>query len=444
MLATGLLLVTHWRGLMRYLSGLESILCYDDGVDVAQLTRHTQRLHSDLDLVQETGLDWFRYPWRWHAIERTPGKYDWGFTDEAMLELRNRSICPIIDPCHHISIPRFLEDGFLDPEFPERYLRFVAAGAERYPWANQFTVFNEPFATTLFCGKTGFWYPYHTSDVHFVAIAINVATAVCRVSSMLSNVANFQSVHFETCEHHAGLDQRGREWASRENHMRFLITDLMLGLVRQDHPLYGFLRENGLTDDRMRWFWTHPARIDIFGLNYYVHSEIQWRGTSSGFESVQPSVAPRGFRSVARDYIDRYGRRVMLGETNIRGTIADRTNWLKYTLQECEHLAGDPDTKFLGYCWFPLWDSCSWSRDLCRTAKTEPDPVGIYMLDEPTSFRIKSSLSETFGRLVRGHWTAKDIPALPFSPEVGRWVHGYRRFFEGWRWQCDGPGDLAA
>src|SRR4051794_18128856 len=102
---------------MRYLSGLESILCYDDGIDVAELTRHTERLHSDLELVQATGLDWFRYPWRWHAIERAPRKYDWGFTDEAMSELRKRRIHPVIDPCHHVSIPQFLRDGFLDPEF---------------------------------------------------------------------------------------------------------------------------------------------------------------------------------------------------------------------------------------------------------------------------------------------------------------------------------------
>jgi hypothetical protein len=275
-------------------------------------------------------------------------------------------------------------------------------------------------------------------------MAVNVATAICRVSEMLSKIPEFQSVHFDTCEHHAGLDGPGREYAARENQMRFLMTDLILGSVRDDHPLYPWLRDNGVTGDRLRWFSNHPARIDILGLNYYVHSEIQWRATTSGLTSVRPSAHPRGFRSVAHDYIRRYGRRVMLGETNIRGTLADRMNWLKYTLQECEQLAGDPDTAFLGYCWFPLWDSCAWARDLCRTAKTEPDPVGIYMLDERTGDRIPSFLSDAFQRLIRGHWTAKDLPALPFGPEVRDWVRGYSRFFRNWRWQREEPGELAA
>jgi hypothetical protein len=428
---------------MRYLSGLESILCYDDGVDVAELTGHTGRLDEDLDLVLETGLEWFRYPWRWHSIETIPGKYDWSFTDRAMNALRARAIRPVIDPCHHVSIPAFLDGGFADPEFPERYLRFVAAGAERYPWITEYTIFNEPFPTTLFCGKTGFWYPYRTSDRDFVAMALNVATAICRVSDLLVQIPGFKSVHFETCEHHQGLDDRGREWAKRENAMRFLMTDLVLGRVNQDHTLYGWLRENGLTGERMRWLWKHPACIDILGLNYYVHSEIQWHSGRAGMESTRPSRRPRGFHSVACDYIERFGGRVMLGETNIRGSVYDRTTWLKYTLQECEALSADPDVTFAGYCWFPIWDSCSWARDLCRTAKTETDPVGIYTLDERTMSRQQSPLSECFQRLVRGDWTSRDIPAYRPSSDAREMLRGYERFFDGWSW-VDPPTEALA
>jgi beta-glucosidase/6-phospho-beta-glucosidase/beta-galactosidase len=428
---------------MRYLSGFESILCYDDGVDVAELTRHPERLEDDLDLVRETGLDWFRYPWRWHAVERAPGRYDWSHTDRAMEALRTRAIRPVVDPCHHISIPAFLDGGFADPSFVERYFRFVTAGAERYPWITQYTIFNEPFPTTLFCGKTGFWHPYRASDRDFVGMAVNVATAICRISEFLARNPGFQSVHFETCEHHQGLDDAGRVWAQRENSMRFLTTDLVLGRVNQDHPLYPWLRDNGLTGDAMRWLWKHPARIDVLGLNYYVHSEILWRAGASGIESVRPSANPRGFRAVAGDYVERYGRRVLLGETNIRGTIYDRMTWLKYSLQECEALASELGESFVGYCWFPLWDSCSWARDLCRTAKTEPDPVGIYMLEERTMRRLGSPLSDCFRRLVRGEWTSRDVPACRLSPELRPALRGYERFFTGWRW-VDPPAELLA
>src|SRR3954469_1857452 len=118
----------------RHLSGLESILCYDDDIDVCELTRHDERCEADLVLAKAVGLDWFRYPWRWHRIESCERRYDWSFTDAAMVHMRRLGIEPIIDPCHHVSIPRFLKNGFLDPDFPLQYQRFVAAGAERYDW----------------------------------------------------------------------------------------------------------------------------------------------------------------------------------------------------------------------------------------------------------------------------------------------------------------------
>jgi hypothetical protein len=124
----------------------------------------------------------------------------------------------------------------------------------------------------------------------------------------------------------------------------------------------------------------------------------------------------------------------MLGETNIRGTVYDRMTWLKYTLQECEALARDSDVTFAGYCWFPLWDSCSWAHDLCRTAKTEPDPVGIYMLEEGTMRRLHSPLSDCYRRLVRGDWTSRDIPAYLPSSGLREMLRGYEPFCRSWQW----------
>jgi beta-glucosidase len=411
-----------------YLSGLESILCYDDGVDVAELTRHTEHCLRDLELVKATGLNWFRYPWRWHAIERKPGCYDWGATDEAMTHLRNLGIQPIVDPCHHVSIPRFLDGGFSNPDFANHYTRFVSAALERYDWVRDITIFNEPYPTTLFAGHTGFWYPYRHSPREFVAILANVARAICQVSRIACSVRGMRSVHFETCEHHQALHPWAREWAARQNDMRFLVTDLILGRVNQDHPLYGFLRANGMRVKDLHWFAAHPAKIDILALDYYVHSEMQWREAANGL--VRPSASPRGFASVAMDYVERYGKPIMLGETNIRGTVNDRLGWLKYTHLECELLASRSDVDFRGYGWFPLWDSCAWARDLCRTAKTDIDPVGIYLLDKSRRKRLPSELSEVFAKLVGGELNASEIPDVEFEPPVSEWVRGYLPLME--------------
>jgi beta-glucosidase/6-phospho-beta-glucosidase/beta-galactosidase len=417
--------------LFRHLSGLESILCYDDGVDVAELTRHTEQCLRDLELVKATGLSWFRYPWRWHAIERRPGRYDWGRTDEAMSHLRNLGIEPIIDPCHHVSIPSYLERGFLDPDFAKHYSRFVAAALERYDWVRDITTFNEPYPTTLFAGQTGFWYPYRKSSQAFVAMLSNVARAICEVSRIACSVRGMRSVHFESCEDHQPLYWQDREWADRQNEMRFLVTDLVLGRVNQDHPLYGFLRHNGMRVKDLHWFASQPARIDILALDYYIHSEMQWRKTAAGMKVVRPSSNPRGFASVAMDYVERYGRPIMLGETNIRGSVRDRIGWLKYTYLESERLAARSDVDFRGYGWFPLWDSCAWARDLCRTAKTETDPVGIYRLDQSRRKRLASELSQVFSKLVAGKLSASEIPDVQFDHPVSEWMKGYVPLMEG-------------
>jgi hypothetical protein len=130
---------------------------------------------------------------------------------------------------------------------------------------------------------------------------------------------------------------------------------------------------------------------------------------------------------VALDYVERYSKPIMLGETNLRGSIEERLGWLKYTHLECERLARRSDIDFRGYGWFPLWDSCAWARDLCRTAKTETDPVGIYGLDASRRQRLPSELSATFAKLVAGTIDASHIPDFPLQPPMRDWMSGYRR-----------------
>ncbi|MBV9507798.1 MAG: hypothetical protein JO323_22640 [Acidobacteriia bacterium] len=223
--------------------------------------------------------------------------------------------------------------------------------------------------------------------------------------------------------------------AAHRNTLRFLVTDLILGRVDTGHPLYRFLRLNGMSQRTLHWFLGHPAKIDLLALDYYIHSEMQWRTGKDRIERICPSPVPKGFATVARDYIERYQRPVMLGETNIRGEVADRLGWLKYTYQECEALAQSEGVDFRGYGWFPIWDSCAWARDLCRTAKTEVDPVGIYSLDEKRERRIPTELSRTFEALAKGRITSRDIRPYAFQPPVSDWMRGYARFTEDWVWR---------
>src|SRR5215204_7424909 len=97
---------------MKFLSGFESTHIFGSGTDVLELTRHTDLVEQDLDLVSECGIDQMRYSVPWHSVERVKGKYDWRWVDRALGRMRDMGIAPILDPLHHTSFPEWLAGGF--------------------------------------------------------------------------------------------------------------------------------------------------------------------------------------------------------------------------------------------------------------------------------------------------------------------------------------------
>ena len=70
---------------------------------------------------------------------------------------------------------------------------------------------------------------------------------------------------------------------------------------------------------------------------------------------------------------------------------------------------------------------------MCRTAKTETDPVGIYGLDRCRRKRLPSELSHVFSKLVAGKLSASEIPDVDFDHPVSEWMKGYIPLMEGHR-----------
>ncbi len=240
---------------------------------------------------------------------------------------------PIIDELHHTSFPDWLSGGFAAPEFPELYVRLLEKFSARYDWVQDYTIFNEPLSTTLFCSYTGMWYPHSRSTRAFVQMAQNVGRAICLGSAMLTRRdPAVQLIHVDTAEYHRSLDSKSENWVRFANDRRFMMHDLILGRITRDHPLWLHLHKNGMTSEEREHFIDNPARIDVLGLDYDQHSEMDWfwntRDRAAGISrTVQ---RPRGFRSVAKDYSERFKLPMMLSETNIRGEISDRITWLKF------------------------------------------------------------------------------------------------------------------
>jgi beta-glucosidase/6-phospho-beta-glucosidase/beta-galactosidase len=425
-----------------HLGAFESTKIHGSGEDILSTTRHLERWRHDLGLLHGAGIRDLRYSVPWHRIEISPGEWDWRWMDQPMRFFERNGMRPILDPLHHTSFPDWLTGGFANPNFPALYQRFVEAVARRYDWVAQYTVFNEPLPTTLFCSYTGMWYPHGCSEREFASMAVNVGKAICMAGAALKKMnPRVELVHIDTCEHHQAADRRSEAWAEFANLRRFLLHDLALGRLDRDHPLRPYLLTHGVTRDELAWFEDHPAVFDVLGLDYYLHSEMEWAwsGTLKRADIRLPCERPRGFASVAHDYVKRYRLPILLGETNLRGTVTDRLTWLKFMEEQCERVVQD-GVDFRGFCWYPSIDSTDWCH-CCTKCTFSVDPQGIWRLDRQRRKRHPSILSEYYALLASGQARSKDIPAYRFHNGLEEQLRGYRGLMSHWdRWQD--PGEL--
>ena len=374
--------------------------------------------------LRDAGISQLRYSAPWHRIERIQGTFDWNWLDGPLNFMHENGMEPIFDPLHHTSFPEWLTNGFLHPEFPSLYETFLDRLSRRYPFVRRYTVFNEPLPTTLFCSYTGMWYPHLASDRSFVEMLLQVGRAICCGCEVLRRNVAPEFVHVETAEHHSCRDKASADWTASANARRFLVTDLVLGRVTREHELFPYLVENGAPESELAWFVDCPAHIDILGLDYYIHSEMEWVWDR---EERRPNMAEavqerRGFASIAMDYYHRYSLPIMLSETNLKGEIHDRIAWLRWMEAECEQLV-QSGVDFRGFCWYPSIDSTDWIN-ACTAATGQIDPQGIWSIDPESQARVHTELSTIYSQLARGQIRSIDIPDYIFGPELNHKLQG--------------------
>jgi beta-glucosidase/6-phospho-beta-glucosidase/beta-galactosidase len=422
---------TSIRRPLPHYGAFESTRIHGYRTDILETTRHIERWQDDLDMLRDAELSDLRYSAPWHRIERQPGEFDFSWLDGPMQYMRDNGMRPVVDLLHHTSFPDWLKEGFANPDFPRLYTRFVSRFMRRYDWVDTYTIFNEPLATTLMCSCIGAWYPFRKSDNAFVRMALNVAGAICSVEETIRNFQpDYTSVYIDTCEFHHPLDRGSTRWVEFVNHRRFMMADLVLGRVSEQHPLWNFLVSHGMTDRGARWLRDHPIRIDLLGLDYYPHSEMDWRdGPRTHGELIWPVNSPRGFADVAMDYVSRYNLPVMLGETNVRGTVSDRITWLRFMEEQTARLSEKADVR--GFCWYPSVDSTDWCH-VCAHSTASVDPQGIWYLDKDRYVRYPSELSDWYSRLARGEACWHNLPPYRFLQPLHRDLAGYRKLMRHW------------
>ncbi len=406
----------HRDGALHFALGVEDTFVPQSrpgerAIDEYELTEHYRHWHSDLGLAREAGATMLRWGIPWHRVNPERGRWDFEWLDRVMDRFAELQLEPIIDLLHY-GTPLWLESEFAHPDYPEVVAEYAATVAERYRGvARSFTPVNEPMIHAQFSGQYGYWPPYLTGQRGLAtmveAIARGFVLTQQAIESALGESAVF--VHVDAGFRYVGAvaAREHSETVALMDEQRYLVEDLVTGRVGHDHPLIDWLAENGLSDGALDFFRSNPVMPDVMGVNYYPrHStEVFEPGVhhSGGFGDPRPTRDDglEGLRDVLTTYAARYGVPVMLTETCVTGTIAERAEWLDASVAEVVALAAG-GLPIAGYTWWPVFDMYEWTWRHSQAARKEHLlAMGLWSLEERAGdlVRVPTPLVAQFSAL---------------------------------------------
>jgi beta-glucosidase/6-phospho-beta-glucosidase/beta-galactosidase len=364
-----------------WMTGFECTAFPQAGMDELALTQHDRFWGSDLLLAARAGCTVIRYGIRWHVVNPTPREWDWSSVDGPMQLMRDLGLEPVVD-LFHFGVPAWLGEGVMSPIFPDFQAELARRFARRYPWVRWYTPTNEPYIMSQFGGESAAWYPFRRGEQNFVVAARNVARGLCEAwAEIRREQPDARMLISDTCEYHHALDDGpAAQRAAFLNERRFLLHELYGGRVGEDHRLRSWLVERGMDRGDLDWFREHAASLDIVGLDYYPHSEHQYRSTPDGgyVDETRPLAIQLGPAELVRQYHARLGRPLVFAETGAPGDDATKIAWLRTLLAAAREVreAGIP---LIGITWWGFIDQVDWGHGL-RRFHHDIDPTGLYAL----------------------------------------------------------------
>jgi len=330
-------------------------------LDEYELTEHYKRMDADLALFAELGLRSVRYGIPWHRINPRRGAWDFGWADRPLERLLELGIEPIVDLVHY-GLPGWIEDAYLHPDFPEYMAEYAGRIAERYRGRiHAYTPLNEPRVTAWYCGRLGWWPPYHRSWRGFVRVLLAVCRGIVMTVQRLRDVdPEIVDVHVDATDlYEATAPELAGEAAHRQE-IVFLALDLVSGRVRPGHPLFEWLLANGAEPASLAAFETVPVRPDVIGINLYpLFSEKRMVRTHGGLRVRMRYASADIVDRLATLYWSRYRRPLLISETASMGSVARRRRWLDDSVRAVARVRAS-GVPLVGYTWWPLFALVTW------------------------------------------------------------------------------------
>ena len=380
-------------------------------LDEYELTRHYDCWETDFHLMAELGVRTARYGIPWHRVQPEPNRWDWTWADQTLPRLVELGINPIVDLVHY-GLPSWLDDAFLNPDFPDRMAEYAARLAVRFQGSiTWYTPLNEPRITGWYCGKLGWWPPYRRGWRGFVQVMLAISRGIVKTSQALRAVdPKNVLVHVDATDLYASPDPELAEEVVRRQEIGFLALDLAAGRIQGDHLLSSWLLRNGASEADLSWFTQAAVEPDLIGLNMYpMFSCKRLVRSPRGLRSQMPYADASLVERVAELYWERYHLPLMISETAARGSIAQRRKWLDGSVGAIKRVR-ERGIPLVGYTWWPMFALVAWAyRQSHRPASDYLEQMGLWDL-EPGSDeqlrRVKTPLVDAYREVVSGGCTA--------------------------------------
>lgn len=370
-------------------------------LDEYELTEHYQRWNEDIELIAQLNVPAARYGIPWHRINPAPGQWDWSFADKALDRLLEFGIEPIVDLVHY-GLPPWIENAFLNPDFPSHMAEYSSRVAERFQGrVYAYTPLNEPRVTAWYCGKLGWWPPYRRGWKGFVQVMIAVCRGIVESVRALETIdPDILPVHVDATDLYESNDPALADEVFRRQELVFLALDLISGRVNEMHSLYHWLLRNGARQSDLDYFLDHAIELPLIGINLYpLFSRKILLQSKLGLRTRMPYTVDGLVERLGEMYHSRYKVPVFISETASEGSVRRRIEWLNQSLVEVRNLRrrGIP---LVGYTWWPMFALVTWAY---RQGKHPPayylKQMGLWDLDEQLN-RVPTPLVREYQRLV--------------------------------------------
>ncbi len=382
-------------------------------LDEYELTGHYEHWHSDLGLIPQTGVNHVRWGIPWYLINPDKGMYKFDWLDAVVDRFEELNLEVIVDLMHY-GTPFWLDNSFINNDYPKYVAGYAATVAERYKdRLNIWTPLNEPLLNMMYCGEYGYWPPYLTGDDGFAKLFHSITQGMVLTQQAISEVAPQSTfVNVEASFRFVGDTDSYRERVDFLKDRRFLVEDTIMGKVDGSHPLLPWLQSHGLTDNDMQCYRDNAVRPDVIGVNYYPQvSTVKYVDgdphDGSPFDPLPfQNDGVEGLKDVLTLWSQRYDLPVYLTETSNPGSVQERIDWLRASVQTVDELRAQ-GINLIGYTWWSLFDMMYWSyRDEDKTSDHYLAHMGLWDLerDDRSSYkRVRTEAVDVYRELVDAH-----------------------------------------